>query len=467
MRNIHCLCLFLTLASRSLALELSDDAIQRPPSLLSQGVLNTGVETTGTVTDGQFSVMQPIWSNLGESGKLTGTLVFAEPYAAWIERGAVDAGLGFGVRHLFGSQPASDLTGPSSRTPGFLEEGWYVGANLYADMLQTANDVRYWQMTPGVEIGTRYLELRGHYQFPLTEGETTQGADTLISHTSSNTLSGGTRFMTDQVSTLHRSFSVLHESVQGGDIEAAALVPWLDQYMDLKLVGGYASFHSTTLDAIKYDSWKAGAELRPFPACVLSAMWYENVHMVGEHWMYGIRLELPFETADIGDGKGGFWGHIKDAFKSRRRHLAERMVESVHAHQLEPQIASYVSKTTLEAARQFHGAIILPDGQVLTYRSETAFHSQSSKAGTTTTTSQSSASSGDVFNLLDWASGGTSSAYSAASSASYSAGFSISSGSYTNFGPSTYSTPAGTVQTTSGISWQRGDPVQTTPGTNP
>ncbi|MDB6140564.1 MAG: inverse autotransporter beta-barrel protein, partial [Verrucomicrobiaceae bacterium] len=103
-----------------------------------------------------------------------------------------------------------------------------------------------------------------------------------------------------------------------------------------------------------------------------------------DHWMYGIRLELPFETADIGDGKGGFWGHIKDAFKPRRRHLAERLYESAHARHLEPQIAVYVSKATLEVQNRFRGAIILPDGTVLRYSDSSNFSVRQTTGGSGT-----------------------------------------------------------------------------------
>ena len=397
MRPLSCLYAFLASASPLLALELSDNVIQPPPPLLAQGILNAGVETAGSTTDGQFSVMQPLWSSVGDKGLLAGTLVFAEPYATWIERGAVDAGLGLGVRHLFGSQPVSSLSDTSTHIAGFFEEGWYVGANLSADMLQTSNNVRYWQMTPGVEIGTRYLEWRGHYQLPLTDGATTHVSDTTVFHNATDTYIDGNHLIGNRTTTVRRHFDVLHESLEGWDMETAALVPWLDQYMDLKLVGGYSRFHSTSLDAIHYDSWKTGAELRPFPACVMSATWYANEHMVGAHWMYGIRLELPFETANIGDGNGGFWGHIKAAFKPRRRHLAERLSESAHTHQLEPQIASYVTKSTTQAQSQFRGALILPDGTVLSVRSDTIFDVPHKGASSTSTSAASSANYGLVW----------------------------------------------------------------------
>ncbi len=362
-------------------------------------MLNLGVETAGNVTDGQFSVLTPLLSTLGENGTLSGTLLYAEPYGAWIERGSVEAGLGLGMRRLFGGQPNSRLRDDSGHVAGFMEEGFYIGADVSADMLQNSNDVRYWQMGLGAEIGTRYLELRGHYYIPLTNGETT-------THNTSNTyrssvnqsLGSFGRFTGTSVTTVRTSTEVLHESLEGWDVESAVLVPWLDQWADLKLVGGYASFHSTSLDAIQYDSWKAGVELRPFPACVLSATWYENERLVGDHWMYGIRLELPFETADIGDGKGGFWGHIKDAFKSRRRHLAERLMESPHARRLQPQTASYVTKASFDFRNRTRSALILADGTVISVQSSVNFQNTYNRASSVTlsgtSTSNASVSTG-------------------------------------------------------------------------
>jgi len=44
--------------------------------------------------------------------------------------------------------------------------------------------------------------------------------------------------------------------------------------------------------------------------------------------MAGFRAEVPFEIGDCGDGQG-FWDRVNDAFRPRRRHLAERLIEPV------------------------------------------------------------------------------------------------------------------------------------------
>ncbi len=379
--------LLLAVASPLLALSPPDSAIQPAVPVLPQGTINAGIETAGSTTQAEFSGLAPLYSTLGKSGMLEGTLVFAEPFVDWIERGAVDAGLGFGVRHLFGAQPVSQLKDEDSAPPpGFLDEGWFIGATLFGDMLERSDGVRYWQMTPGLEIGTRYLELRGHYQIPLTDGETTYERRSHFYRNHIESSFFGTPTITDSTASVHTKTALLHESLHGGDLEAAVLIPWLDRFTELKVTGGYASYHSTSLDSIKYDSGKAGLEWRPVPACVLSATWYSNERLVSDHWMYGVRLELPFETADIGDGQGGFWGHIKAAFKPRRRHLSERLTESAHAHQIQPQIAIYPTKTTTTIHERYRDALILPDGTVVSYNGEFSERIITTPYSTTVTT---------------------------------------------------------------------------------
>ena len=437
MQKLGCLLLILITGSSEVFADSLDNAVQPKAPLMADGVLNMGLESAGSVMDGQFSVLLPLRSTLGDKGVLDGSLVFAEPYATWIERGAVQGGLDLGVRHLFGDQPVSALSDTSPHVAGFMDEGFYIGANMFANMLERTSGIRYWQMGLGAEIGTRYLELRGHYYLPLTNGETSHYSNSATYRYANNMpLIGGGQIINQDVTTVRNSWDVLHESLEGWDLEAAALVPWLDQWVDLKLVGGYSRFQSNTLDAIRYDSWKTGAELRPFPACVISATWYENQRLVGDHWMYGIRLELPFETADIGDGKGGFWGHIKSAFKPRRRHLAERLYESAHAHQLEPQVASYVSKRKIEEQSHYRETVIFPDGTVMSFTGSSSFSSQYTRGTSSSPVTSTGTGSISIVPATGSASAGLvisstgSSAAASGSTASYGSTISVGSSSY-------------------------------------
>jgi hypothetical protein len=120
-----------------------------------------------------------------------------------------------------------------------------------------------------------------------------------------------------RTTTTTRTFEIFEEPLEGWDIELALLVPGLDRYCDVQLIGGYYSFEG---DRSRRDieGWRAGVEVRPVPAVVLHATWFEDGELYEDEWIAGVRLEIPL---------GGNW---KDAFKPRRRHLAERLYEPVH-----------------------------------------------------------------------------------------------------------------------------------------
>lgn len=332
-------------------------------SLVPIGTLRSGIQFAGETVDGDFSVLVPLHSNLGEGGRLGGSLIFAEPYAQWVEKGSVQAGIGLGFRHLFSSQTREALSGNASA--GFMDEGIYIGANAFLDMAETRFDQRFWQLGLGAEIGTRYLELRGRYHLPLDNGEETQVRNHEEISGGSGWSAYGYRYRYTYQFTIDRVVDYLTEGLEGWDVEASVLVPGIDRWVDLRLIGGYASFHGKTLDAIDYDTWKVGVEFRPVPAVVLSGMWFENDRIVGDNWLFGISLEVPFETADIGDGKGGFWGHIKDAFKPRRRHLIERLSEPARRGSLPMQLGTGVTGGRTDVTFRDRGVLILPDGRVV------------------------------------------------------------------------------------------------------
>ena len=146
-------------------------------------------------------------------------------------------------------------------------------------------------------------------------------------------------------------------------MDATLLVPGIDRWADLRVIGGYASFESPTVGSLEYDSWRLGVDFRPVPAVVLSAMWHENERLFGDQWLFGVGVEVPFETRNLGDGKGGFWRQVKRAFQPRRRHLAERLIEPARRHSLPMQLGTSVERVETEA--YYAVSMILPDGQVV------------------------------------------------------------------------------------------------------
>jgi hypothetical protein len=348
-------------------------------------LLGTGVKSNDVYTDGHIFLNVPLWSTIGADGTLGGSYLFLEPYTSVGEGGETASSLGIGFRHLFNDQPVSALTQPGRA--GFLEEGWYIGGSLFLDMLRTEHRNEFWQLGFGAEIGTRYLELRGNYYLPLEGGR--KGAGSQVdretfssSNTRRNTYlsSAGDPFATGNLiaqdatftttattttrtTTLTRTTQFYERGMEGWDIEAGILIPGLDEYMDVKLIGGYASMENQPFGPQERGTgsirgWRAGLEVRPVPAVVLTGLWHENKAFTGSDWSAGVELQIPLDRT---------W---RDAFKPRRRHLVERMAEPVHrqneaiklSHSAETKIESKTSvKRITKVVAQSAQRIVLED----------------------------------------------------------------------------------------------------------
>jgi hypothetical protein len=323
------------------------------------GSVQMRYENAGGQSIGNFSGLVPLHGSLGEAGTLSGSLLFAEPYGQWIEGGAYQAGIGAGFRHLFGKQSVAALFEQPKGGVGFLEEGIYVGANAFLNGANTGVGDSFWQLAMTAEVGTRWLELRGRYHLPLDDGQ--QSAQRWVQAYSRPLNFGGIRG-TEMV-ILDTTLSLLTESLRGWQMDATLLVPGIDRWADLRVIGGYASFESPTVGSLEYDSWRVGVDFRPVPAVVLSAMWHENERLFGDQWLFGVGVEVPFETRNLGDGKGGFWRQVKRAFQPRRRHLAERLIEPARRHSLPMQLGTSVQRVETDVI--YVASLILPDGRVV------------------------------------------------------------------------------------------------------
>jgi hypothetical protein len=319
------------------------------------GIFGGGVKASNAYVDGSFFLTVPIYSSIGQDGRLAGDVIFIEPYTSWGEEGEVAMSLGVGWRHLFSDQSVSAVTKHDGHQAGFFEEGAFIGANVFVDMLDTQFDNRFWQLGFGVEAGTRYVEMRANYYVPLSGRELAEEIRTRERFASQrrsirqevtydepfatgHTIAQDATFRTlettvTRTTTVDRITRLFEEGMEGFDVELGLLMPGLDRWMDVKVIGGYYSFDNQpfgpqTGGTGRVKGWKAGLEARPVPAVVLNGTWYEDDRLTGSDWTAGVRLEIPFEAGDLGDGKG-LWDRVGDAFRPRRRHLVERMAEPV------------------------------------------------------------------------------------------------------------------------------------------
>jgi len=292
-----------------------------------------GIKTNDEFTEGNLFLVYPWMNTIGDGGTMAGSVGFVEPYFSWGEDSEIGVTLAAGFRHLFSGQSSADAARGGIAGP--MDEGFYLGANSVFDYLQSPGDSDFYQVGFGVEAGTRYVELRANYYYPLSDAEvidrrteTSVSTSTTSSSGSSVgavTTSGGriiqgvsqTTTTRTTTTTRQRNFETFEEPLEGWDVEVAVLMPFIDQYCDLQLVGGYYEYTGDRSRLPSLSGWRAGVEFRPVPALALHATWYENERLYQDDWLVGFRVELPL---------GGSW---KESFTPRRRHLAERLFEPV------------------------------------------------------------------------------------------------------------------------------------------
>jgi hypothetical protein len=310
-------------------------AIVEPEPVHSWGgpLFGGGVKSNDEFTEGNLFLVYPWLNSVGDGGVMDGSVGFIEPYVSWGEGDELGASLGLGFRHLFSDQSSADAARGSAA--GFFDEGVYVGANVFVDYLRTPSESDFWQSGFGVEVGTRYVELRGNYYLPWSDervlGRRTETSTFTSSSSSSSVSTGPTtvrdgRFVEDfwrtnttreTTTTRRQTFETFEEPLEGWDVELAVLMPFIDQYLDMQLIGGYYQYSGDRSQQDDLDGWRAGVEIRPVPALVLGATWFENDRLYQSDWLASISIELPL---------GGGW---RKSFTPRRRHLAERLFERV------------------------------------------------------------------------------------------------------------------------------------------
>ncbi len=285
------------------------------------GNVGAGIKSNGEFTEGNLFFLYP-WSNsIGVDGTMDGSVFFLESYNTWAGGGEVGASLGLGFRRLFSDQSVSEAM--SNTNPGLFGEGFFVGANAFIDYAKSTSGGTFWQGGFGLEAGTRYIEIRGNYYYPWTDENVIGRSSSTSSSTSTDRSVTSRAVVTRKTTTTTRSvFETYEEAMEGWDLEVAVLIPGLDKYMDVQLIGGYYGFTGDRGTTPDIEGWRAGIEARPVPNLVVGATWFESERLYRDNWLASISVELPW-------GAAGMRNMLASVFKPRRRHLAERMFKIV------------------------------------------------------------------------------------------------------------------------------------------
>jgi hypothetical protein len=203
------------------------------------------------------------------------------------------------------------------------------------------------------------LELRANYYHPLTGRQ--EGAPILQREIERGTFltSGKEPFATGHTIQQDLTFTTYdfytdalfrtyEEGMKGWDAEAALLVPGLDKWCELWLIGGYGSFDNQPFGPQisgtgKIAGWKAGIEFRPIPQVILSTTRFENERIAGGEMVYGLSLQIPLDPEPANPNKS-WWSKIKDSLHPRSRHLAERTAVPVRRQNAAVKVANTIGE---------------------------------------------------------------------------------------------------------------------------
>lgn len=162
------------------------------------------------------------------------------------------------------------------------QSGLILGANVFYDVRATENDNTFGQIGGGVELLSKWIDLRANYYHPVTDEQAL--TDSVEVGTARN---GRT---TTTTTTLRRTYE---EALPGYDAEAGVWLPWLDRFAPTGVFGGYYRFSSEYIPDISGP--KVRIESRLHPNLTFDAEWYEDQKLNRTDYFVGVRVNLPFD----------------------------------------------------------------------------------------------------------------------------------------------------------------------------
>lgn len=163
-----------------------------------------------------------------------------------------------------------------------------LGANVFYDTRWTENDNTFGQVGGGVELLSKWVDVRANYYYPVTDEEVLTETEEISSARS------GRRITT--TTTLMRTYE---EALKGFDAEAGVWLPWLHKFAPTAVFAGYYRFTSDYERDL--SGYKFRLESRVHPNLTLDAEWYEDEELNRTDYFVGFRVNLPLD----------FWNGIR------------------------------------------------------------------------------------------------------------------------------------------------------------
>lgn len=227
----------------------------------------------------------PTWLSSGRLSLSGRVLEEYEEYAAGMmvpfglsEKGAVF----FDLRGSFLEDREQEVNAGLVMRRHLEDLGVILGANVYYDGRWTENDNRFDQAGGGIELLSRWVDIRANYYYPVTD-------EVMLEETSDTVGGGGV-----QTITAYRSYE---EALDGVDAEIGVWLPWVSRLVPIAVYGGYYQFTSDLIADDQYKGAKARLEARLLPNVTLSGEWFEEKALNQSEYIASVKVQVPL----------GFW----------------------------------------------------------------------------------------------------------------------------------------------------------------
>ncbi|MBN1269783.1 MAG: inverse autotransporter beta domain-containing protein [Kiritimatiellae bacterium] len=381
-RSLAARCLIWAVALHTMALQClpgyiavaqAKEAAEEAAAELPLPELSLGVRGAEDIFEGFGDVLAPVWYSPKHG------MIFLNPRVSAKDEGEEEANLGLGWRQIF-----------SVKDYPFI-----AGANVYYDSRWTQYDNHFNQLGLGVEFLSEWVDARANYYRPDDDEElarewtTAETAVSSSSHSSTRLVDAGPvipvgnqfvqevtwerrRTTVTRTTTTTYFWEQFEAALEGYDCEIGFKIPGLDEYLETRVFIGYQDF-DTPFAEEDLEGAKARLEVRALPGLTLDAEWFEEERLNGTDYMVGGRVHLPFDIANIANGKNPFEGAGDRFKKTAEAKLANRLTEMVMRdvkiqtqiseaiEKIEERVTSTLTSRSTKRSRKTTDEVILDD----------------------------------------------------------------------------------------------------------
>ena len=237
------------------------------------------------------------------------------------------------------------------------DPGIIIGANVYYDQIESRAGNTFQQLGLGLEVLSKWVDARVNYYLP-EDGNQKTGS---FSRSSTNRrvsqqFTNGNLFQRSVVDrTVTGRFNTVEQALEGWNAEIGVLVPWIDQFCELRVFAGGYSYDNPL--GGETAGFKARAEARVTEGITLDLEYWEDAKLVGGNWVGGVRVSVPFDFSELCSGRNPFSGAGNILARKTATTLPSRMDEMViRSHRI----------MTSEAAPQPAGQTVTETTQTIT-----------------------------------------------------------------------------------------------------